>query len=423
MSATAQTWYAATATATPERPRLTGTVEADVCVVGAGITGCSAALHLAERGYSVVLLDAARVGHGASGRSGGQIIAGYNQSQAAIAKLVGAADARRLWALSEEAIALTRALIARHGIACDLTDGHLTVGEKPRHARELREMMAEWQAHGRDGLEYWDAAETRARLASPRYTCGVRDAHGGHLHPLNYTLGLAAAAEAAGARIHERSPVTAWEGGDAVVARTPHGQVRARHLLLSGNAYLWDARQPMAHTIMPVTTYIAATEPLGAARARALIPGNEAVADCNWAINYFRLSADHRLLFGGDASARPLPPDRIATALRARMLSVFPQLAGVRIDHAWGGKVAITLNRLPHFGWLGKNVLFAHGYSGHGIALAGLGGKLAADAIAGQAERFDVFARIPHAPFPGGPLLRAPLLYLATTWARLRDML
>lgn len=418
-----RSWYAATATPAPTRPPLRGTVEADVCIVGGGMTGCSAALHLAERGYRVVLLEGERVGFGASGRSGGQMIAGYNRDQDTIARLVGADDAHRLWDLCEESLSLTRELIGRHGIACDLTDGHVTVGTKARHAADLREMMDEWAGLGRRDLEWWDRDTTRSRIASPHYLCGVKDPHGAHLHPLNYTLGLAAAAEAAGATLYEGSAMTAWEPGEPAVVRTADGEVRARFVLLCGNAYLWAQERRLGRAIMPVGTYIVATEPLGEERACALIAGNEAVADANFVLNYFRLSSDHRMLFGGRVSYSRLEPASVAETMRRTMVDVFPQLRDVRVEHAWGGFVAITMNRLPHFGRLGSNVLFAQGFSGHGVALTGLAGRLMAEAVAGQAERFDVFGRIPHAAFPGGTLFRTPMLVLGTLWHRLRDML
>jgi gamma-glutamylputrescine oxidase len=415
--------YAAARGPRPLRPALAGQHAADVCVIGAGITGCSAALHLAERGYRVAVVEAETIGFGASGRSGGHLIAGYNLGQEAIAQKVGADDAARLWALSEESLALTRALIKGHAIACHLTPGHVLVATKPRHLDALMATAEEWTRLGRPGVEVWDAATTQAAIASRRYIGGLHDPGGGHLDPLAYTLGLARAAEAAGATFYEASPMTSWEAGDPATVRTPGGALQARFVVLAGNAYLWGRDRRIGRTIMPVGTYVIATEPLGAERARALIPGNQAVSDLAFVLDYFRRSPDHRLLFGGGVSYSRRDPHDVAASLRKTMLRAFPQLADVAVEHAWGGSVAITLNRLPEFGRIAPNVLFAHGYSGHGLALAGLAGKLMAEAVAGQAERFDVFTRIPHAAFPGGAALRTPLLVLGMAWHRLRDLL
>lgn len=417
-------WYADTAAPAPERPPLSGPLEADVCVVGAGITGCSAALHLAQRGYRVAVIEARTVGYGASGRSGGQLIAGYNRGQDTLTRLVGAADARALWDLGEEALTLTRALIAEHAITCDLTDGHITLAaDKTAHRREIEQTYTEWTGLGRPGLELWDQETTRARVASAHYVGALYDPHGGHLHPLNYTLGLARAAEAAGATIFCGTPMTRLDDGDPATVHTPDGQIRARFVLLAGNAHLIGREPRLKGRLMPINTYVATTRPLGSAGARALIPGNEAAADLYFSINYFRLTADHRLLFGGRVGYGRQAPDGARRAMQRTIARIFPHLTSAPVDHAWGGTIGITLNRLPDLGRVAPNVLYAHGYSGHGLALAGLAGKLVAEAMAGQSERFDVLARIPHRSFPGGTLLRFPLLALAGTWQKLRDVL
>lgn len=410
----------------PPRSGATGPIKADVCVVGGGISGCSAALHLAERGYSVVLLEARQVAFGASGRAGGQLIAGFNRDPSELVRLVGRADAHALWYLAEEAQTLTRALIARHAIDCGLTDGHVLVAVRRGHVDSLRAMADEWAALGRGDLEFWDDATTRQRVNSPRFIGGLHDPHGGHLDPLAYTAGLARAAEAAGAKVFEGSPVSAWAPlpGNRVRVSTPAATVEADHLILAGNAFHWNLEpRSLGRTIMPVGTFMVATDPLGRDRAQGLIPGRQAVSDMAVALDYFRLSPDHRLLFGGGVSYSRRDPANIAATLRRAMLRVFPQLADVGIAHAWSGQVAITVNRLPQFGRLAPNVLFLQGYSGHGLALAGLAGRLAAEAVAGQAERFDVFTRIPHAAFPGGRLLRTPLLVLGMAWRRLSEAL
>ncbi|HEX4618750.1 MAG TPA: FAD-binding oxidoreductase [Steroidobacteraceae bacterium] len=419
-------YYAASARAAPVRPGLEGPVDCDVCVVGGGIAGCSAALHLAERGLSVALLEEHRVGWGASGRSGGQALFGVAAGQAKLVRLVGAADARAVWDVSVEGLALLRSLIQRFRIDCDLRDGYLLAAVKPRHEDELRAEVAELRGtYGYTSVRYVPREELRALLATERYLGALYDANSAHLHPLNYTLGLAAAAESFGVRIFEDSRALGFSPAASARVRvaTAHGEVRARHLVLCGNVYLGATAPALAAKIMGVATYIVATEPLGEARARALIANDAATCDMNWVLDYFRRSADHRLLFGGRVNYSGLRSFDAPAATRARMLRVFAQLADVRIDYAWGGEVDITLNRAPHFGRLAPNVFFLQGFSGHGIALTGIAGKLVAEAVAGTAGRFDVFARIPHGSFPGGAALRRPALVLAMLYYRLKDLL
>jgi len=419
-------YYATSARAAAERPALAGTVACDVCVVGAGIAGCSSALHLAERGLSVVLVEENRVGWGASGRSGAQAIFGVACGQAKLRRLIGPAEARVVWNVSVEGLALMRELIARYAIDCDWASGHLQTAVKERHRRELAGELAELRdGYGYPSLRYLPREELRAVLATDRYLGGLYDSNSGHLHPLNYTLGLARAAESLGVRIFEGTRAHAFEpaGGSGVRVATSGGEVRARHLVLCGNVYLGPTAPALAAKIMAVATYIVATEPLGEERARALIANNTAVSDLNWVLDYFRCSADHRLLFGGRVNYSGLSTFDAPAATRARMLRVFPQLKDVRIEYAWGGDVDITLNRAPHFGRLAPNVYFLQGFSGHGIALTGIAGKLVAEAVAGTAGRFDVFARIPHANFPGGIALRRPALVLAMLWYRIKDLL
>ncbi len=418
-------YYATSAHAAAVRPGLAGTVECDVCVVGAGIAGCSTALHLAEKGLSVVLLEEHRVGWGASGRSGGQAIFGLAPGQAKLERLIGAGAARALWDVSVEALALQRELIARFCIDCDLSSGYLLSAVKPRHERELQAEVRELQErYGYTSVRYVPRAELRAILATERYLGALYDSNSAHLHPLNYTLGLARAAESLGVRIFEGTRAGSFTAaGSQVRVPTAAGEVRARFLVLCGNVYLGDTAPALAAKIMGVATYIVATEPLGEQRARQLIANNAAVCDMNWVLDYFRRSADHRLLFGGRVNYSGLRSFDAPLATRARMLAVFPQLTDARIEYAWGGEVDITLNRAPHFGRLAPNVYFLQGFSGHGIALTGIAGKLVAEAITGTAARFDVFARIPHANFPGGAALRRPALVLAMLWYRLRDLL
>ena len=418
-------WYWSSLPEALPRERLQGDIETDVCVIGGGIAGCSAALHLAERGYRVALIEEHQVGWGASGRSGAQAIFGVAAGQDSLTALLGAQDARAIWDVSVEALTLQRDLIARHGIDCDYVAGQLHVAIKPRQERELTQWHEELQTrYGYTSVSLVDRTALRGQVDSPRYTLGLHDSNSGHLHPLKYVRGLAAAAERAGARIFEGARAQSFtQGAAGVTVQTAAGTVRARQLLLAGNAWLGDTAPALARRILGVGTYIIATETLGAERAAALLPQNAAVTDINWVLDYFRRSADHRLLFGGRVSYSGLDPFNTAEATRRRMLKVFPQLAYVRVEHAWGGYVDITMNRAPDFGRLSRDVYYLQGFSGHGIALTGIAGQLVAEAIAGSSERFDVFARIPHREFPGGQLLRRPALVLAMLWYRLRDLL
>jgi gamma-glutamylputrescine oxidase len=415
-------WYAATAEPLPPFPELRGETRADVCVVGGGYTGLSAALHLAQRGYEVVLLEAQRVGFGASGRNGGQVGSGQRLEVDELERRFGHDDARRLWDLGEEAKALVRHLIDHHGIPAGWTPGVAHACWQARgvgHAHALAERLARDYGYGQ--VEPLDAKAMRELVDSPAYKGGVVDWGAAHIHPLAFVLGLARAAATAGVRIHERSEVHRIDEGAEAVARTGRGIVHARHLILAANGYLGGLNREVAARVMPINNFIVATEPLGA-RAETLIRKGVAVADSKFVVNYFRLSPDGRLLFGGGESYGYRFPD-IAARVRRPMLEVFPDLAEARIEHAWGGTLAITRSRLPCFARPAPNILSASGYSGHGVALATLAGRILAEAVAGQAERFDLMARLPTPPFPGGTALRAPVLALAMSWYALRDRL
>ncbi|WP_251978320.1 NAD(P)/FAD-dependent oxidoreductase [Salinicola avicenniae] len=399
-------------------------VTADVCIVGGGVTGCSAALHLAERGYRVVLLEAGEIGHGASGRSGGQILPGFGTDMSTIERAVGQEAARRLWEMSCESVRLTESLVRRHEIPCDLVWGYVHVAVKRRHVSAMRrhaERMAE--RYGYHGEHWLDRERLQAHVRAEGYLGGLYDAEGGHLHPLNYTLGLAQAAQRAGAVVHTGTPALRVESGRQPRVVTAAGSVRCAFAVIACNAYLDGLVPALAGRLMKVANYIIATEPLEAATARAILPSNAAVSDANFVLDYYRLSADRRLLYGGEVSYTGQPPRGLDSRMRDKMRSLFPALQNVGIDYRWGGDVGITRNRAPDFGRVDSNIFYAQGYSGHGMTLAGLAGQLLADAIGGQAERFDDFAAIDHRRFPGGERLRVPLLALATTFYRLRDRL
>lgn len=417
-------YYAATARGLADHPRLRGSDSADVCVIGGGYTGLSAALHLAERGYRVVLLEAHRAGWGASGRNGGQVGSGHRQDEETLERTVGREQARHLWNLSEEAKDIIRQRIARHDIACDLKPGQLIAASKPAHAAAMERRGARLlRDYGYAHARYVPPAELTGMLDSRAYHGGLLDMGALHLHPLNYALGLAAACQDAGVRIYERSAVLDYTLASPAVARTGLGDVRADHLVLACDAYLGQLEPRIAARIMPINNFVIATAPLGAERARALIPGDVCVHDTRFVVNYFRLSADQRLLFGGGENYRARFPADIRAFVRPYMLQVFPQLADAAIDYGWGGALGITRSRLPHVGRLPPNIFYAHGFSGHGISIGTLAGKLIAEAVAGTAERFDVLARVPAPAWPGGTLLRWPLLVLGMLYYALRDRL
>jgi gamma-glutamylputrescine oxidase len=403
-------------------------VTADVCVVGAGYAGVSAALELAGRGYSVVLLEAQRIGWGASGRNGGQVIVGFgDDGECAIEKQFPREDARRAWDISMEGIALLRERIDRLGIDCEWRPGYLSLAVKPRKSEALRRWMEHVTSAYGHPLQWIGPGEIREWLASERFHSAVFDGVSGHVHPLKYCLGLGEAARAAGVRIHENSAAFVVERGDKPVVKTAQGECRCSFVVLAGNVYLGeygdDIAPEVAGRIMPVGTYMIATEPMAAQRADALMRGRPAASDTNFVLDYFRLSADHRLLFGGADSYTGTAPRDLIVRMRSSMLRVFPQLADLGIRHAWGGFVDITMNKAPDFGRLGTNIYYLQGFSGHGLALAGMAGKLVAEAIAGQAERFDLFERIRHHRFPGGALVRTPALVLGMLYYKLRDAL
>ena len=415
--------YAASAHAAAPRTRLQGTQEADVCIIGAGYTGLSAGIALAEHGMQVVVLEQARVGWGASGRNGGQIVHSYSRDIDVIAARFGPASASALAAMMFEGASILRERVARYGIACDLKDGGVFAAETARKVQQLRAHKALWERWGHPGMTLLeDPAAMRAVVNSTRYQGLLVDPTGGHFHPLNLALGEAAALEGLGGRIFEDSAVQRIARGPRPVVHTAHGQVRARYVILACNAYLGELEPALSARSMPCGTQVIATAPLGAL-GDALIPSDYCVEDNNFLLDYFRLSADKRLVYGGGVVYGARDPAHIEAIIVPKMRRTFPQLRDVRIDYAWTGNFLLTLSRLPEVGQLSDNIYYSQGCSGHGVTFTHLVGRLLAEALRGKAERFDAFAGLPHYPFPGGRHLRVPLTALGAFWYQLRDRL
>ena len=415
-------YYAHSANPAPHRPKLHGAVHSDVCIVGGGFTGLSAALELCARGHSVVVLEDKRIGWGASGRNGGQLINGYSRPLDFLAAKLGPERAQALAAVALEGSAIIRQRVADHGIACDLVDGSASVALTARQMSWLEAQAKVWESYGHPGMVMVQDAALHHIVRSDRYVGGMVDPLGGHFHPLNYLLGEGEAVEKLGGRIFEQSRVVKITNGAKPVVETTQGRVTCNTLLLCGNAYLGDTCPELSGRIMPVSSQIVTTEPLGQL-AEDLLPSNVCVEDANYILDYFRRTADGRILFGGGVVYGGGDPVSIEGRILPGLLKTFPQLRGVKLDHAWSGNFALTLNRMPQLGRLSGNVWFSHGDSGHGVTTTQLLGRLLAEGIAGQMERFDVFAGLPHHPFPGGKTFRVPLTVLGSLWYAMRDRL
>ncbi len=414
-------YYAASAKPLERFAPLDGTIECDVCIVGAGFTGLSAGLHLAEAGLDAVILDAHRVGWGASGRNGGQVGSGQRVEQIELEHWLGKDEAQSLWQVGEASKAIVKSLIARHGIDCDLQPGIVHCMHRPRYVEGARAYARKLnETYDYPHIRFVDRDEMRQMVGTEAYHGGTLDSDAAHLHPLKYVLGLALAAKAAGVRIFEQSPVEGYVPGEV---RTAAGHVKAEHIVLACNGYLGKLDDDIAARVMPINNFIIATEPLDEAMAREIIRDNVAVSDSKFVINYYKLSADRRLLFGGRESYGYRFPGDIKSFVRKAMLEIYPQLANTRIDYGWGGTLGITMRRMPYIRQLKPGVLTASGYSGHGVAMATLAGKMISDAITGTSAQFDTMARVPAQRFPGGPAMRWPLLVAAMAWFSLRDRL
>ncbi|TBV06494.1 NAD(P)/FAD-dependent oxidoreductase [Phytopseudomonas dryadis] len=422
----APSYYAASSNRQLDFAALHGEQRADVCVVGGGFSGLNTAIELAQKGLSVVLLEAHRVGWGASGRNGGQLIRGVGHGLEQFEPVIGASGVREMKLMGLEAVEIVRQRVEQFAIDCDLTWGYCDLANKPRDLAGFAEDAAELQSLGyRHELRLLQPEQMHEVVGSSRYVGGLIDMGSGHLHPLNLALGEAAAAQSLGVRLFEHSPATRIEYGSEVRVHTAQGLVRAAHLVLGCNAYIRDLNPALGGKVLPAGSYIIATEPLDEEQARALIPQNMALCDQRVALDYYRLSADRRLLFGGACHYSGRDPADIAAYMRPKMLEVFPHLDTVRIDYQWGGMIGIGANRLPQIGRLKDqpNVFYAQAYSGHGVNVTHLAGKLLGEAIAGQAGGgFELFAKVPHMTFPGGRYLRSPLLALGMLWHRLKEL-
>ena len=418
-----QSYYAASANPVPQRPALQGETETDVCIIGAGYTGLSTALFLLENGFKVSIVEAAKVGFGASGRNGGQIVNSYSRDIDVIEHTVGPKQAQLLGQMAFEGGRIIRERIAKYDIQCDLKDGGVFAALTSKQMGHLESQKKLWERYGHTQLELMDAKRIREVVATENYVGGMLDMSGGHIHPLNLALGEAAAVESLGGVIYEQSPATRIERGANPVVHTPEGRIKAKFVVVAGNAYLGNLVPELASKSMPCGTQVITTEPLPDEVAASLLPQDYCVEDCNYLLDYYRLTGDKRLIYGGGVVYGARDPANIEAIIRPKMLKTFPQLKDVKIDFAWTGNFLLTLSRLPQVGRIGDNIYYSQGCSGHGVTYTHLAGKVLAEALRGQAERFDAFAGLPHYPFPGGRMFQAPFSALGAWYYTLRDKL
>ncbi len=416
-------YYASSRNDTTLRSPLSDNIDVDVCIIGAGFTGLSSALQLVESGYSVAVLEASKIGFGASGRNGGQLINSYSRDIDVIEKRYGSDVGKALGDMAFEGGNIIRERIEKYAIDCDYRPGGIFAAITEKQLKELEEKQALWQRYAHDKTIILDQSQIQAEIQTDTYVGGMLDNGCGHFHPLNFVLGEAAAIESQGGQIFEQSPAISINRGEVCIVRTPQGQVNAKYLIIAGNAYLGSLVPELAAKSMPCGTQVVTTEPLGEETAKALIPNNYCVEDCNFKLDYYRLTGDNRLLFGGGTTYGGGDPTSIEKFLRPHLEKTFPHLKGVKLDYIWGGDFLLTLSRLPQFGRLEDNIYYAQGYSGHGVTSSNLAGKLIAEAMKGDSSRFDSFAELPHYPFPGGRLFRVPYTALGAFYYGLRDRL
>jgi len=418
-----ESYYAATRRYTRTYPELTERIDVDVCVVGGGFSGVNTALELAERGDSVALVEGRRIGWGASGRNGGQLIRGVGHGLEPFRKVLGQAGIEAVTAMGEESVEIVRERVARYSIECDFKMGYCDLATRRRHVRDFELEYAALKAAGyAHRVELLPKQRMHEVVGSDRYVGGLIDMGAAHLHPLNLVAGEAEAAHALGVRIFEQSLVTEVVEGDRPIVRTAKGEVRASKVVLCGNAYVAGLNSALSGKVLPAGSYVVATEPLPEDVWRRVLPKDLAVCDQNVALDYYRLSADKRLLFGGLCNYSGRDPQSIENVLKPHLVRVFPYLKDVRIDYQWGGMIGIGANRFPQVGRLAPNVYYAQAYSGHGLNVTHLAGRLIAQAMHGEDERIELFERVKHMTFPGGPTFRSPLLALGMLYHRLKDV-
>ncbi|MDH4582878.1 FAD-binding oxidoreductase [Pseudomonas sp. BN415] len=418
-----QSYYAFSANPAPARPELQGETETDVCIIGAGYTGLSTGLFLLENGFKVTILEAAKVGFGASGRNGGQIVNSYSRDIDSIERAANPKNAKLMADMAFEGGRIIRDRISKYNIQCDLKDGGVFAAITRKQMGHLEAQKKLWERFGHTQLEILDAKRIREVAATDNYIGGMLDMSGGHIHPLNLALGEAAAIESLGGVIHEQSPATRIERGANPVVHTPKGRVKAKFVVVAGNAYLGNLVPELASKSMPCGTQVITTEPLSDELAKTLLPQDYCVEDCNYLLDYYRLSGDKRLIYGGGVVYGARDPANIEAIIRPKMLKTFPQLKDVKIDFAWTGNFLLTLSRLPQVGRIGDNIYYSQGCSGHGVTYTHIAGKVIAETLRGQAERFDAFASLPHYPFPGGRMFRVPFTAMGAWYYSLRDKL
>lgn len=416
-------YYADSANDKNLRPSLNGNITSDICVIGAGFTGLSTAIHLAEKGFNVTVLEAKRIGFGASGRNGGQIVHSYSRDIDFIEKHYGKEVGTEMGKMAFEGGRIIRRFAEQYNIDCHLKDGGIFAACNDRQLKELEGKKALWEAHGHKDLELLSADKIKEHIGSERYSGGLLDKSGGHFHPLNLALGEAAAVESMGGKIYENSEVIRIEEGDKPVVYTANGSVTCDFIVVAGNAYLGGLIPKLQSKAIPCGTQVITTEVLSEAQQKQLLPKDNCVEDCNYLLDYYRLSNEGRLIYGGGVTYGAREPSKIESMVVPNMLKTFPQLKGTKVDFAWTGNFLLTLMRLPQFGRIGKNMYYAQGYSGHGLTCTHLAGKVLSEVIAGDSQRFDVFAGLPQYPFPGGHTFRVPFTAMGAFYYNLRDKL
>lgn len=413
-------YYTATAKSNVIYDKLQSDIDTDICIIGGGFTGISSALHLANLGYKVVVLEANQPGYGASGRNGGHVGIGQRVDQFYLEKKFGWHKAKTLWDMSIEAVDTVKNLINEHSIECDLKHGDIHFAHKKSLCSDLQEEVEHLNKHYDFSGTYIERDCLQDYIGTDVFYGGVIENHSCHLHPLNYLQGLTLAATKAGVKVYGESLVTEYNSSPTLV-KTDFGSVRCDHLIIACNGYIRNLESKINGYIMPINNFVIATERLDEKLAKTIIPLDTSMSDTRFVINYWKLSGDNRLIFGGGENYTKRFPKDIKRFVQRYMLKIYPQLATVAVEYGWGGTLAITLNRLPHFGRLSNNVWFMQGYSGHGIAASTLAGKLVSEAISGDPSRFNVISDLPTLKFPGGTLLRWPGMVAGMLYYTLRD--